>query len=324
MDVGDIKSNNVNHDTSTNTRIYEAGSGNDTNTICKCGHSGFEHENGDNDHICKSCNCCWSFKQAAAVPAFVVPPKTSTPADRQNSVGAQQQLPSGNDEQKFAPYFADANRQIDELESEANGKKSQIDSDLLKSKIEIVKDLAQKIEKEGFPIERIANEIVHQLKGRISPTHIRDNLEDRYKDRRQSSNAKKRKVATVVLPTDQHSQQPLAKEDLDANKVATVVPAEITVCVDGHETTDIGRGDLANKQDIATSHHEYTVPITKQLSQQQKQQGHIRVLIDWDELSDKMAEFHYKDINNFWLCGQVENDKLIDIVLEREQPQVED
>jgi len=37
-----------------------------------------------------------------------------------------------------------------------------------------------------------------------------------------------------------------------------------------------------------------------------------------------MAEFHYKDINNFWLCGQVENDKLIDIVLEREQPQVVD
>jgi hypothetical protein len=243
--------------------------------------------------------------------------------DTKSNNGAQQQ-PSGNDEQKFAPYFVDANRQIDELESEANGKKSQIDSDLLKSKIEIVKDLAQKIEKEGFPIERIANEIVHQIKGRISPTHIRDNLEDKYKDRRQSSNAKKRKVATVVLPTDQHSQQPLAKEDLDANKVATVVPAEITVCVDGHETTDIGRGDLANKQDIATSHHEYTVPITKQLSQQQKQQGHIRVLIDWDELSDKMAEFHYKDINNFWLCGQVENDKLIDIVLEREQPQVED
>ena len=112
---------------------------------------------------------------------------------RQNSDG------SGNEEQKFAPYFADANRQIDELDSEANEKKSKIDSDLLKSKIEIVKDLAKKIEKEGFPIEGIANEIVHQLKGRISPTHIRDNLDDKYKDRRQSDNAKKRKVATPPL-----------------------------------------------------------------------------------------------------------------------------
>jgi hypothetical protein len=28
---------------------------------CKCGCLWLEHEQGDNDHICRSCNCCWSF-----------------------------------------------------------------------------------------------------------------------------------------------------------------------------------------------------------------------------------------------------------------------
>src|SRR5262249_15577824 len=129
----------------------------------------------DNDHICKSCNCCWSFKQTAAVP----PP--------QKSVGVQQQQPAGNDEQKFAPYFAAAIKKIDDLESH-----------VLKSKIEIVKVLAEELEKAGFPLERIANEIVHHLKGRIYPTYIRRNLDDKHKDKCHSANAKKQKVATHV------------------------------------------------------------------------------------------------------------------------------
>ena len=153
---------------------------NDTTTaMCKCGHSGFEHENGDNDHICRSCNTCWSFEQVGSAPTD----------HRQSS--------DGSDQQRLAQLFADANEKIDKLES-----------DLLNSKIEIVQDLAQKIEKEGLiPIERIANEIVHQLKGRISPTHIRENLGNKYKDSRQSKNAKAKKrnqkVATVALPTKQ-------------------------------------------------------------------------------------------------------------------------
>ena len=60
---------------------------------------------------------------------------------------------------------------------------------------------------------------------------------------------------------------------------------------------------------------------TQQQSQSSQQ---IRVLIDWDELQDKMAEVHHKDIKSFWLCGRIENGtkKLLDMVLEREQPQM--
>jgi len=250
---------------------------------------------------------------------------------RQNSDG------SGNDEQKFAPYFADANRQIDELESEASGKKSQIDSDLLNSKIEIVKDLAQKIEKAGFPVKGIANEIVHQLKGKISPTYIRRNLDDKYKDGSQSNNAKKQKLATLVSPTKQLPKQ------------------QVTVGVDGHETTDTCSKDLPidpsrrvkanakgdsedlpldppSNQDISVKSTEDLVkkspqsqqqdiqPITTQ-QQSQPPQQQIRVLIDWDELQDKMTEVHHKDIKSFWLCGRIENgtDRLLNMVLKREQ-----
>jgi hypothetical protein len=55
---------------------------------------------------------------------------------------------------------------------------------------------------------------------------------------------------------------------------------------------------------------------------QQQVNKSFRILIDWDDLSEKMAEFHYKDIRNFWLCGLVdENGRLLDITLEREQQQ---
>ncbi len=56
--------------------------------------------------------------------------------------------------------------------------------------------------------------------------------------------------------------------------------------------------------------------------QQQSQQDHVRVRIDRDELSDKMAELP-EHIKNFWLCGRIENGKLLDMVLDMKQPQSE-
>jgi len=35
-----------------------------------------------------------------------------------------------------------------------------------------------------------------------------------------------------------------------------------------------------------------------------------------------MAELP-KDIKNFWLCGRIDNGNLLDMALEREQPQIE-
>lgn len=44
----------------------------------------------------------------------------------------------------------------------------------------------------------------------------------------------------------------------------------------------------------------------------------IEILIDWHEMSDKMADLHYKDIKNFWLCGQIDSSgKLLNMELKR-------
>jgi hypothetical protein len=43
----------------------------------------------------------------------------------------------------------------------------------------------------------------------------------------------------------------------------------------------------------------------------------LRVLINWDELSDKMDDFYLDDDRNFWLCGKVKDGKLFDMVLHR-------
>jgi hypothetical protein len=82
---------------------------------------------------------------------------------------------------------------------------------------------------------------------------------------------------------------------------ATVVSAErnqqIMVGVDGHETTDTGSepgsGDSPNPSPIEIPEDSTATKESPQ-PQQQLQQDHVRILIDWSELSDKMAELHHK------------------------------
>jgi hypothetical protein len=129
------------------------------------------------------------------------------------------------------------------------------------------------------------------------------------------------------LPKQQPSDATVVSEeqDLTTPSSTTVIPAEriqqIMVGVDGHETTDTGSepgsGDSPNP--AIEIHEDSTANKESPQPQQQSQQDHVRILIDWSELSDKMAELHYKDIKNFWLCGRIVNGKLLDIVLEREQ-----
>ena len=183
------------------------------------------------------------------------------------------------------------------------------------SSMEVIQHLARTLRDLGFPVNRIANEIVHQLKGRASRSWILEILDDGYKDKAHQESARKRKVAPVA----ERQEEDLASYVHEAAAVAPVAERDqqITVGVGGHEMTDSGPGDVpiqrASEQDIAT----IEASAAKE-SPQQDHAYHLRILIDWDELSDKMAELHYKDIKNFWLCGRIENGKLLDMVLERE------
>ncbi len=49
----------------------------------------------------------------------------------------------------------------------------------------------------------------------------------------------------------------------------------------------------------------------------QQQTPHFKVLVNYDELSEKLAELHHKDIKNFWLSGRIEDGRLVDMMLTR-------
>jgi hypothetical protein len=97
----------------------------------------------------------------------------------------------------------------------------------------------------------------------------------------------------------------------------------------GHEITDAGAGDLSmhppseqmkGSGDLSIHPPSPIIECSENSAAKEspQQHDHLRILIDWEELSDKMADLHYKDIKNFWLCGRIENGKLLDIALERE------
>jgi hypothetical protein len=246
-----------------------------------------------------------------------------------------------SDEQKFEPLFTVAINEIDRLNSEATQKKDSIETELENNKKNIVLKLADDLKAQGLRVDRIANEIIHQLKGRASDTWIREILPDEYKDKKKQENAKKRWNRNFAPAPVQNQQttdvaeQPVEQQTTD--EIAQTQTKRIIVGIDGSEIIDKDPSSEASKesnskdlppkaQDIPTIKiPEYSVkespqpqPQPQQQQQQQPQQHHLRILVDWDELSDKMAELHRKDIKNFWLCGRIEDDKLLDMALERE------
>ena len=155
-------------------------------------------------------------------------------------------------------------------------------------------------------MNRIANEIVHQLKGGRggSKSWILEVLSDEYKDKTHQENARKRK--RKVAPVAEQQKQDLTTSSSDGYEVATVAPVaeqnqQITVGVGiggEYETTDTGSepepGDLPMhtrskyEQDITTI--ESSEDSAAKESPEQNHAYHLKILIDWDELSDKMAE----------------------------------
>jgi Zn-finger nucleic acid-binding protein len=98
--------------------------------------------------------------------------------------------------------FQDAIKKLQEVDADANKKKTQIVQDL-------AKDLEEKI-----PTDRICTEIVHQLHGKVSETLIRRCLDEKYKERHRAENARKRKkkiqvTADLATPLLLEHEKPL-------------------------------------------------------------------------------------------------------------------
>lgn len=222
--------------------------------------------------------------------------------------------------------------EIDRLNSEATQKKASIETELENNKKNIVLKLADDLKAQGLRVDRIANEIIHQLEGRASDTWIREILPDEYKDKKKQENAKKRwnrDFAPVPVQNQQTTdvvEQPVEQQTTD--EIAQVQTKRIMVGIDGHEIIDKDPSSEASKESNSKDLPPKAIKIPENSvkespqPQQQSQQDHVRVPIDRDELSDKMAELP-EHIKNFWLCGRIENGKLLDMVLDMKQPQSE-
>ena len=90
-------------------------------------------------------------------------------------------VPEANEEEIYS-YFQEAIKKLEK-----------VDADAKKEKKQIVQDLAKVLEGK-IPTDRIAIEIVHQLRGKVSERLIHDCLDEKYKEKHRVENARKQKT----------------------------------------------------------------------------------------------------------------------------------
>jgi hypothetical protein len=253
--------------------------------------------------------------------------KAEKKQNKKPSISKKESCPK-NDEKKFASVYVDAIAKIDKLNSDFK----KAGTIFIKKKAEVVRDLANTMKRLEYPVDAIANEIVHQLKGKASRSWIYEVLADEYKDK---AHQDARKRGHKVDPLADRQEQDLATPSSHGDEVATAKVALqqerkqlLMVGADGHETIDAeseseseNLGDLPStgkgKQGPFPPKQQQNATTESKSKIENPTKGPVQILINRDELSEKMTKLP-KDIKNFWLCGRIENDKLLDMTLERE------
>jgi len=85
-----------------------------------------------------------------------------------------------------------SNEEISSCFQTARQKLDKVDADTKEKKTQIVKDLAKDLEGK-IRTDSICNEIVHQLRGKVSERLIRSCLDEKYKETHRVENARKQK-----------------------------------------------------------------------------------------------------------------------------------
>ncbi len=184
-------------------------------TVCKCGHHISQHRMEMEDKQCSVCSC-WDFpnmhirervlegesakqKTSKSQPLTSVQKKSKSKPRQPKQPSKSNKNDNGDDEKRFIPFFEAAIHSIDKLTSDFHEKKKRI-----------VEKLAVTLKNKGFRVDGIANEIVHQLKGRASRSWILEILDDEYKDKTYQENARNRRKAAPLAEqlegslTEQH------------------------------------------------------------------------------------------------------------------------
>ena len=115
----------------------------------------------------------------------------------------------------------------------ARKKLDKVDADAKKEKIQIVRDLARALEGK-IPTDRIAVEIVHQLRGKVSERLIHGCLDEKYKCKYIVDNAKKQKHRKRITNENLAAPVPLEQQ---------VQKGEIMVDRAGNEVVPISAHD---------------------------------------------------------------------------------
>lgn len=113
--------------------------------------------------------------------------KLVEPVDDQDQEDKTKKAEEGSKTEEIDACFKVAVERLDKVETEAKEKKSQI-----------VRDTAKSLEGK-IPTDEIANEIVHQLRGRVSERLIRHCLDEKYKKKHRVENAKRKLAAILPL-----------------------------------------------------------------------------------------------------------------------------
>jgi hypothetical protein len=120
----------------------------------------------------------------------------------------------------------DQDKEISCLFDEARSHLDNIENNSKQQKKQVVKDLAKRLEGK-IPIDSICIEITNQLRGRISESFVRQCLDDKYKQRHRSDNAKKRYKEPNPIELEQVNDTLLAavttlKEENEGDTIITI------------------------------------------------------------------------------------------------------
>jgi hypothetical protein len=139
--------------------------------------------------------------------------------------------------------FEDAIEKLGKIDVQAHESKKQIDIHANVSKKQIIINLAKSLE-EKIPIDTICMEITNRLGGIVSASFIRQCLDEKYKQKVRSENAKKQKprsqeLKLATLPT--LNQQEELKEETEQDTVwkgDTIVDAGDKISIEEEEKKD--------------------------------------------------------------------------------------
>ncbi|MDQ4073158.1 MAG: hypothetical protein M3162_02510 [Thermoproteota archaeon] len=191
------------------------------------------------------------------------------------------------------PVENNSEPEISKLFEEARNKIAKVNEDAEKLKKQIVIELAQALEGK-IETDTICMEIIYELRGRVSPTTIRECLDEKYKKKAKSENAKKRMNVRHPKQEEPDSANlatpPLLNEEEEDRKKAVMIGADGHTLIQEYDDGDDEGDEDDNGQPMTTPNTNSrviadttSVTTTELTSQQQHTKGQENPFIKEEE-----------------------------------------